>query len=262
MESIAEVKIGRIVVDPSLQPRIGGTDPAHVRVLEETPESWPPITVVRRDAQYLMIDGFHRLKAAKNLGLESVKAQVVEAATADDLHALAFSLNATHGRPLSLADRRVFAERILRDQPHLADREIARRSGLAANTVGSIRVRLEESAQIEQIDERVGRGGYVHALKRKPGDLPDADPVESISELFAPRERKRQRRIVHYLERLSVALEDQYKLGGWETHEEAAKACRNTLDEERVAEFAQELGDASYNVLQVAIALGYDPDSE
>ena len=245
-------------MDPSLQPRVGGVDADHVRTLEERPEGWPPLKVVWREGRYLLVDGFHRLEAAKNIGLESVRVDLVEVSPEADLHELAFELNSTHGRPLSLPDRRAFAERILRGQPRLADREIGRRAGLAANTVGAIRGRLEQSAQIEQTTERVGQGGYVYSPRREDGELPDADPVEAFTDLFTSRERRQHRRLARYLERLAVALDDQHKIKGWKTHEEAAKACRDTLGEERAAELAQELGTGAHNVLQAAIALGYD----
>jgi hypothetical protein len=262
MEGSATIKIQELLVDSSLQPRVGGIDADHVRTLEETSESWPPLKVVQQGERYLLVDGFHRLEAARNLGFESVRVEVVDAPVDGDLHALAFALNAEHGRPLSLPDRRAFADRLLRAQPHLADREIARRCGLAANTVGAIRGRLEESAQIEQTTERVGHGGYVYRPQRKAGELPETDPVEAIGDFLVKRERRQQRRIARYLEQLAVALEDQYKLNGWETHEDAASACRAALDEERVTELAQELGSGAHNVLQVAIALGYENTKE
>jgi hypothetical protein len=262
VENSVNVKIEELTADPSLQPRISGIDADHVRALEETPESWPPLKVVQQDGTYLLVDGFHRLEAARNLGLESIRVEVVDTPADGDLRELAFALNAAHGRPLSLADRRAFVDWLLRAQPYLADREIARRCGLAANTVGTIRRRLEESAQIEQTTERVGQGGYVYRPQRKDGELPEADPVETIGDFLVKRERRQQRRIARYLDRLALALEDQHKLKGWETHEDAAKACRVALDEERVAELAQELGSGAYNVLQVAIALGYEDTEE
>jgi len=258
METTADVRIDELVVEASLQPRVGGVDADHVKALEERPEGWPPLKVVRRDEAHLLVDGYHRWEAARNLRLESVRIEVMNVPPDEDLHELAFNLNVNHGRPLSLADRRTFAERVLRNQPHLADREIARRSGLAPNTVGAIRGQLEESAQIEQTTERVGQGGYVYRPRREDGELPDADPVEAIGDFFTSQERRQQRRITRYLERLSVALGDQHKLKGWETNEKAAKACRVTLEDEHVEQLAQELGTGAHNVLQVAVALGFD----
>ncbi len=258
MESGVKIRLEELEVDPSLQPRVSGTDPDHVRVLGETHKAWPPLKVVRQDGHYLLVDGFHRLEAARNLGLEDVPVQVLQAPKDGDLRSLAFSLNAQHGRPLSLDDRRAFAEKLLRDRPHFADREIGRRCGLSGNTVGTIRGRLEESAQIEQISERVGRGGYHHTAGRRVGELPDPASGKAITDLFKPQERRQQKRIARYLERLATALDDQYGLKGWEAHEDAAEACREALGKEGAADLAQRLGDGAHNVLMAAVALGYE----
>ncbi len=261
MEASVQVQLGELEVDPSLQPRVGGTDPAHVRALEEAHEGWPPLKVVYQDGRYLLVDGFHRLEAARRLGLEAIPVEVLEAPEDGDLWTLAFLLNASHGKLLSLADRRAFAERLLRDRPHLADREIGRRCGLSGNTVGAIRGSLEESAQIEQTAERVGRGGYRHTVGRRAGELPDPGPGEALAKLFQPQERRQQKRLARYLERLAVALDDQYGLKGWETHEDAAEACREALGGERAADLARRLGDGAHNVLMAAVSLGYDEDA-
>lgn len=271
METATNLRLDQVTVDPALQPRVKGLDSDHVRTLQQVYESWPPLLVVQQGGTYLLVDGFHRFAAAQNLGLDTVPVKVVGLPADGDLHALAFSSNAAHGRPLSLADRRAFAERILRSQPHLADREIGRRCGLSSNTVGAIRERLEGAAQIEQPSERVGRGGYVYEVgtnekQRQPGELPEAGFEETVGDavggLFTSAERKQQRKITRYLQKLATALEDQYDLEGWESAGDAAEACRLVLGGDRAEELARRLGDGADNVLQVAIALGYEEKSE
>jgi len=184
-----------------------------------------------------------------------------------DLRALAFALNAAHGRPLSLDDRRNFAQHLLQRHPDWADREIGRRCGLSSNTVGKIREIMERAAQIEQSQTRLGAGGYVYSVgtnpKQRPaGQLPDVGFIESasqaVSRLFTPAERIQQRQISTYLRRLAVALEDQDRLKGWQTAEDAAEACRLVLGPEQARKLADRLGPMCRNVLDVAIALGYD----
>ncbi|HUY03947.1 MAG TPA: ParB/RepB/Spo0J family partition protein, partial [Rhodocyclaceae bacterium] len=103
----------KILADPHMQPRVDGLDLEHVRALEAVAEAWPPLKVVRQDDRYLLVDGFHRFAAAQNLGLETVPVLVLDPPEDGDLHGLAFSLNAAHGRPLNLSDRRAFAARLL-----------------------------------------------------------------------------------------------------------------------------------------------------
>lgn len=99
MEVGAEIRTDELVVDQSLQPRVDGLDADHVRTLEETAKHWSPLKVVQWDGRYLLVDGFHRLEAAKNLKLETVPVEVLETPADGDLQALAFTLNAGHGRP-------------------------------------------------------------------------------------------------------------------------------------------------------------------
>lgn len=76
MDTVINTQANQIVVDSSLQPRVRGLDADHVRVLQEAPEGWPPLLVVQRGDLYLLIDGFHRLAAAQNLALDTVRVKV------------------------------------------------------------------------------------------------------------------------------------------------------------------------------------------
>lgn len=263
---MSRISIKGIHIDPRLQPRVEGIDSAHVAVLQNAPESWPPVSVVAQDGRFLLVDGAHRVAAAQNLGLAEIAADVVPTPADGDVHALGFALNAAHGRPLTLTDRRAEAERLLRLHSEWADREIGRRCGLAQPTVAAVRAELERTAQIEQTATRVGQGGYTYSVganpkQRPPGELPGAGLGEivgdAVGRLFTPDERRAQRRIVQFLERLVVALEDQEQLDGWETAEDAAEAGRLVLGVERAGQLAERLGWTSRAVLDVAVALGY-----
>jgi len=157
---VIEVLIEDIVVDPTIQPRVGGIDTDHVRALEESVDSLPPLSVVVLNGGYVLCDGWHRLAALQNQGRQKVSAVVLPVPDDDDVHRLAFELNASHGRPLSLDDRRAEAKRELLANPAVSDREIGRHCGLSQPTVAKIRTGLEQSAQISQTTERRGRGGY------------------------------------------------------------------------------------------------------
>jgi hypothetical protein len=69
------------------------------------------------------------------------------------------------GMPLSQADRRVAAKRIVASHPQLSDRAIGQSTGLAAKTVAAIR----RSAGTEQPSARVGRDGRVRPLDGAAG---------------------------------------------------------------------------------------------
>jgi len=269
MPSQAELPITAITIDPALQPRVEGIDPDHVRVLEDVHDTWPPLVVVDDDGCYVLVDGFHRYAAAQNLGLVTIPVEIRDMPEDGDLKGLAFSFNAAHGRPLTLQDRRTRAIDLLQLHPDWADREIGRRCGLAQPTVAKLRTDLETSAQIEQTDVRVGRGGYTYAVgtnsKQRPaGELPEEGVGErvgsAVGRLFTSEERRQQRQVASYFRRLAVALEDGDDVDGWETAADAADACRLVLGDEHAAELRDRLGRTSRNVLNVAIALGYDDE--
>lgn len=265
------INLADLVADPSLQPRVAGLDAEHAHALQDVYESCPPLVVVQRDGRFILIDGFHRLAAAQNLGLATVPVTVVPLPDDGDLHALTFALNAAHGSPLSLADRRAFAQRLLRQHSDWADREIGRRCGVSSNTVGSIREALARAAQIEQPDTRVGAGGYLYTVgtnpkQRQPGELPDVRLGEQLAEvvgrLFTPADRKRQRAVAHYLQRLAIALDDRLDMGGWDGPREVADAVRLVLSDERAAALGERLGQASAQIYDVALALGYREEGD
>lgn len=262
METFMQLAVIQICVDLTLQPRIAGLDAAHVQELEGVSKNWPPLAVVAQGENYVLVDGFHRYAAAQNLGLDQVPVRVLDYPEDGDLHALAFALNAIHGRPLTLTDRRTYAVRLLRQHPEWSDREIGRRCGLTQPPVAKLREELEQAEEIAPTDTRVGRDGQVYKIRIQPtkrllGNLPEPPGQGLMETLFTPQERREQRRIAQYLERLSVALEDQQEFEAWKTSRDAAEACRKVFDEDRVAELAQTLGDYSANILDVARVLGY-----
>jgi len=259
MDTIA-LRLDRILVDPALQPRLGGLDAGQVAALVENPDGWPPLIAVE-DGGYRLVDGFHRFAAAQNLNRKTVPVQVLEMPADGDLAALAFALNALHGQPLTLADRRAFAARLLRRDPASSDREVGRRAGLSQPTVAKVRTELEAGEEIEATETRVGRGGYTYTTDRgqarHKGELPEDE--ETFGErFFGARERRAQRRLARYFDRLAVALEDGYDLPGWETADDAAQACRLVFGDKEAAELGVRLGPAAENVVEVARALGYE----
>lgn len=257
-----EVPIAAIHVEPSLQPRLGGLDGEHVRALQETPDQWPPLAAFEQEGRFALLDGFHRLAAAQNLGLERVQVRAVEAPSDGDLRGLAFALNASHGRPLSLADRRAEATRLLTRDPEVSNMEIARRCALSPTTVQAVRRELEDAEAIEASERRIGRDGASYtAPTRRAGDLPDPGlgevMGETVGRLFTSKERAHQRKLARYLERLATALADQDELAGWADAEEVAEACRLVLGEEKAELLGETLGRTSAEVYAVAVELGF-----
>lgn len=256
-QEVTQLGLDRLLIRPELQVRVSGLDRDHVRLLAEDPDAWPPLQAVEIGGQLVLIDGAHRYAAAQELGLKSVPVEILEVTDDGDLRKMAWEANRRHGRPLSLADRRNEAERILRVTPAVSNLEIHDRVGLAPTTIATIRERLEKAGLVEGSERRVSRAGVEYtpiAPTRKPGELPPPSLVETIRQGFSAKDRREQRAVASYLERLAVALEDNLKLAAWDTDEEAAEACRAVLGPEK----AQALGKRLYlsrDIYQVSCLL-------
>lgn len=193
-------------------------------------------------------------------GLGEITVEVIEAQAECDLHDLAFALNAAHGRPLTLNDRRAYAARLLRAYPDWSDREIGRRAGLVQPTIAKVRQDLEREREIPPATTRTGRDGRSYPATLRPAGGPPA-PWTRIEHAFTPAERIAQRRLVHYLQRLAEVLEEQDDLDRFETLDAAAEACRVVLGEGEARGLAGRLGWSSRNIVAIAEALG-DRDGE
>jgi hypothetical protein len=147
-------------------PRLEGEDKAHIARLAESETPLPPILVDRRTMR--VIDGMHRLMAASLQGREMVEVEFFDGSPADAF-LLAVKANTTHGLPLSLADRRAAAVRIISLYPEMSDRALGETAGLAARTVGAIRRRSTDEAS--QLNARIGRDGKARPLNAVEGRL-------------------------------------------------------------------------------------------
>jgi ParB-like chromosome segregation protein Spo0J len=149
---ISELELGEGV-------RTGGLDESHVDLLMESAEAWPPIVVWGEDS--LVIDGFHRVEAARRLGRRNVTA-VRFMGSAEEAFMESVRRNVNHGLPLTVGDRRRAARRVLTRNPEWSDRRIASLCGLSDKTVGRLRRAV---SGIQVIDRRVGRDGKVRPVQ-------------------------------------------------------------------------------------------------
>ncbi len=164
-------------------PRLNGEDKAHIARLAETEASLPPILVDRRTMR--VIDGMHRLMAASLRGQETIDVVFFDGSEAD-VFLRAVEANVTHGLPLTQADRRAAAERIIATHPQMSDRTIGKTAGLAAKTVAAIRKR--STGESPRSNVRVGRDGRVHPLdssdaRRRAADLLTGRPEASLRDV-------------------------------------------------------------------------------
>jgi hypothetical protein len=113
-----------------------------------------------------VIDGMHRLRAARLRGHATVEVHFFDG-DEDESFVAAVKANVAHGLPLTLADRKAAAARIVGSQPQRSDRWIGQVTGLAAGTVGAIRRQMSPPAR--EGAARLGRDGRVRPLEVTEG---------------------------------------------------------------------------------------------
>jgi len=166
-------------------PRLNGEDRDHIaRLMEIGPDSCPPILVHFDSLR--VIDGMHRLRAATLLGQEEVEVEYFQGSD-DEAFLLAVRENTLHGLPLTIADRRTAAARIMGTHPFLSDRAIARHAGLSHKTVAAIR---SSECPGSGCSERVGVDGRArpvssHDGRRRALELVTSRPQASLREIAA-----------------------------------------------------------------------------
>lgn len=175
------VPIVRLVIADS--PRVHGEQVEHTRMLAAMDTPLPPIVVHRPTMK--VIDGRHRLRAAVLRGDDAVDVLFFTGGDADAF-VLAVELNHAHGLPLSIADRKVAAARIVDSHPTWSDRRISAITGLAAGTVATIRECSTE--RIGQSNVRVGRDGRMRPVdgaesRRRAAEVIAANPNASLREI-------------------------------------------------------------------------------
>jgi ParB-like chromosome segregation protein Spo0J len=178
--SAVQVPITSIMPGISLRSR--GPDAEHVARLAEVEGPLPPILVDRRTLH--VIDGMHRLMAAFVRGQQTIGVEFFEG-SAEEAFLRAVQANVTHGLPLSQADRRAAAAKIVKSHPHLSDRAVARASGLGAKTVAAIRRQYDD---VLHLHARVGRDGKVRPLssdegRKRAAELIGERPDASLREI-------------------------------------------------------------------------------
>lgn len=181
MESPARVSLADLSTGISV--RFNAEDEAHVRRLAEMDDELPPIIVHRQTMR--IIDGVHRYRAAIIRKHQSIRVEFFDGSE-EDAYIRGVQANVRHGLPLTLAERKAAAERVIRMRPELSDRALAGITGLSAKTVGSIR--RSSTGKEAQLNARVGLDGRVRPVnveegRRRALEIIRQDPNASVREI-------------------------------------------------------------------------------
>lgn len=166
------ISVATAALLPGNSPRSQELDQEHAARLADYEGAMPPILVNRRDLR--VIDGMHRPLAAYIRSQETIDVEFFEGSP-KDAFLRAVEADVTHGLPLSLADRRAAASRMIASHPQMSDRAGARASGLGSKAVAAIRRRSTDAKA--QLNTRVGRDGRVRPLNSAEGRLKAAEVI-------------------------------------------------------------------------------------
>lgn len=174
-DEIVEVPLSRLL--PGDSPR-SAPSAIHVHTLAAIQAPLPPIIVAR--ASMRVIDGLHRLRAAELRGDKTIEVRFFDGAEGDAF-VFAVRSNSAHGLPLTLADRKTAALRIIEFRPEWSDRSVAAAAGVSDKTVAALRAR----SNVVSPFERLGSDGRFHRSNRVAGRLRaaemfTADPGASV----------------------------------------------------------------------------------
>jgi uncharacterized ParB-like nuclease family protein len=140
------IPLAEIGASADTQMRVVGIDPSTVASYAEDMKAgatFPPIKVYHDGAQYHLADGFHRVEAARQIGVETILAEV-EQGTSRGAILAACAANATHGLRRTNEDKRRAIMAMLQD-PEWAiwsDRAIAKACAVDHKSVAKVRREL------------------------------------------------------------------------------------------------------------------------
>ncbi|MEV4754487.1 transcriptional regulator protein [Micromonospora sp. NPDC049559] len=161
------------LIKVAASPRINGENSKHTELLLESGVELPPILVHRQTM--CIVDGVHRLRAAQKRGDTEIAVDFFDG-DEEDAFLEAVRANLAHGLPLSLADRRAAAVRVLDQHPEWSDRAVAEAVGLSPDFIGAVR-RLSTTAHPSM--SRIGRDGRVRPVDSSQGRIKASQVIAS-----------------------------------------------------------------------------------
>jgi hypothetical protein len=160
---------------------------------------FPAVEVMEVGGDLIVTDGWHRLRAAQDAGVE-IGVNTRKGTMSDAIRAMVEANGGTRGLPLTRADRRHGVELLLDDPKlvRLSDRAIAKIAGVHHSTIASIRAQLANSStdasQVEdpqldedlrlQTDRRIGRDGKLYkAVRPQPPARVPSQAERTVAEM-------------------------------------------------------------------------------
>lgn len=207
-----QISISDIRLDGNTQARAGmktETISDYAEAMKQG-DQFPPVVVFNDGSNYWLADGFHRVYAARDIGLEEIDAEVREGSI-HDARWFAVGANNRHGARPTNEDKRSAVQLALDDEKLCArsNREIARQCGVSEFLVRKLRDEIPDSAIKSHL-----------TIQSIPQPTPTQNLEAIISERLAEEragmEATIQERVAsveqHYKERMSQAIAERVRM--------------------------------------------------
>jgi hypothetical protein len=169
---LREVPIDELVIDRELQCRESINELTVEEYLQamKRGDKFPPLLAVRAGKKLLLVEGRHRLEAARRLGLKKVKVLVISG-TREDAIWLAAAANKDHGLRRTNADKERAVKTALAHPraKGLSDREIAKHVGVSHQMVSDYRKEGRGEQGLSKSDSKAARTVNKKSTQPLPG---------------------------------------------------------------------------------------------
>jgi hypothetical protein len=136
-------------------------------------DRFPPVVLFGTPGESWIGDGWHRVMAAENAGLKTIRAEVRRGHRSDALK-FALGANAVNGLRRTNADKRRCVEIALEEFPNLSSRAVAKMCGVGHEMVDAQRPPLAETANAPAT--RTTSDGRQYPARRAPATKIDESP--------------------------------------------------------------------------------------
>ena len=137
---VVELALDEIVIDAGMQCRAAMNDEVvddYASMMRED-VSFPPVAVFQIEGKNALVDGFHRVAAAKRSGRKSI-ASILRQGTRGDAIKFAITANTSHGLRFTNEDKRRAVNLAMKAFPESTDRELAKLCAVSQPFVSKLR---------------------------------------------------------------------------------------------------------------------------
>lgn len=185
-----DVPLDLIAENTTSQMRVVGIDAGTVAdyaTAMRAGAEFPPVVLFHDGSAYWTGDGFHRIVAARDIGRDTIRAEI-RAGGSREAVLLAAGANATHGLRRTQADKRKAIKTLLQDPEwtRWSDREIAKVCAVDHKTVGSVRRELTgEFPTDRKVTYRDRHGNESQMVVSSTTKSTETTPTPILKELIA-----------------------------------------------------------------------------